>query len=84
MSRCYRERFTPLNILGSTPFTCKLSLGRPPGAKLGDQLPVRLEDEDAARLVVHGDDVSVPVHCHALRAQQTPRPDLILSGRRRR
>lgn len=60
--------------------TCELSVWRPPGSKLGDQLPIGLKDEHTAGLVVHGDDVSIPVHRHALRAHQTTCTDLTLSG----
>jgi len=63
--------------------TCELPVRRSLGAKLGDQLPVGLEDEDAARLVVHGDDVAVLVHGHALRPHQAAHADLTLPGGRR-
>lgn len=60
--------------------TCKLPVAVASVTELGDQLAVELEDEDAAGLVVHHDDVSVPVHRHALRAHQLPRADLVLFG----
>lgn len=58
--------------------TCKLPVAVATVTKLGDQLPVELEDEDAAGLVVDHDDVAVPVHGHAFRAHQLPRADLVL------
>lgn len=61
--------------------TCKLSVGDAAPSELGDQLAVGLENEDAAGFVVHGDDVAVLVHGHALRAQQTAAADLVLRRR---
>lgn len=58
--------------------TCKLPLGRAAAAELGDQFAVGLEDEDAARLVVHHDDVPVAIHRDALWTQQPPGADLRL------
>ena len=65
---------------GPSPYllTCKLAVGSPPGSKFGHQLPVGLEDEHAARLVVDGDDVAVPVHGDALGAHQFTSANLIL------
>lgn len=42
--------------------TCKLPVTVAAVTELGDQLAVELEDEDAAGLVVHHDDVAVSVH----------------------
>ena len=61
--------------------TCKLSVGRAPASKLSHQLPVGLEDEDTAGLVVHGDDVSVLIHGHAFGTHEPTRTDLVLRGR---
>lgn len=56
-----------------------MSVRRSLGSKLGDQLSVGLEDEDAAGLVVHGDDVSVLVHGHTFRPHQTTGSDFVLT-----
>lgn len=58
--------------------TCKLPVAVSAVTKLGDQLAVGLEDEDATRLVVHDDDVAIPVHRHAFGAHQLARANLIL------
>lgn len=58
--------------------TCKLPVTVATVTKLGDQLAVDLEDEDAAGLVVDHDDVAVSVHRHAFRTHQLPRADLVL------
>lgn len=58
--------------------TCKLSVRRPPASELGHKLPIGLEDEDAAGLVVHGDDVSVLVHGNTFGTHEPARADLIL------
>lgn len=52
--------------------TCKLSITIATVTKLGDQLAVGLEDENAAGLVVDHDDVAVSVHHHAFRSHQFP------------
>lgn len=59
--------------------TCKLSVQRAPCPKPGDQLPVGLEDEDAACLVIDSDDVTVTIHRDAFRPHQSPSTDFILS-----
>lgn len=58
--------------------TCKLPVAVATVTKPGDELAIELEDEDAAGLVVHHDDVAVPVYGDAFRAHQLPRADLIL------
>lgn len=59
--------------------TCKLPVQRAPCPKPGDQFPVGLEDEDAACLVINSNDVTVTIHCNALRPHQPPSTDFILS-----
>lgn len=58
--------------------TCKLTVAVAPVTELGDQFAVELEDENAAGLVVHHDDVAISVHRDALRAHQLARADLVL------
>lgn len=58
--------------------TCKVSVRRSSGSKLCHQLPVGLEDEDAAGLVVGGDDVSVLIHSHTFRSHQSSSTNLVL------
>lgn len=58
--------------------TCKLTVTVATVTKLGDQLAVELEDENAAGFVVHHDDVAISVHRDAFRTHQLPRADLVL------
>lgn len=58
--------------------TCKLPVAVATVTKSGDELAIELEDEDAARFVVHHNDVAVPVYRDAFGAHQLPRADLIL------
>lgn len=59
--------------------TCKLPVAVATVTEPGDELAIELEDEDAAGLVVHHDDVAVPVYGDAFGAHQLPRADLILA-----
>lgn len=59
--------------------TCKLSVRCSSCTEFGHQFAIGLEDEDAAGLVVHGDDVAVFVHCYSLWSHQSPRSNFILS-----
>lgn len=58
--------------------TCKLRVTVATTTELRDQLAVGLKDEDATRLVVDNNDVSVSVHGHAFRTQQLSQTDLVL------
>lgn len=50
--------------------TCKLPVPIASATKPGDYFPIRLEDEDAARLVIHHDDVPIAVHRHSFGPHQ--------------
>ena len=58
--------------------TCKLPVPIASATKPGDYFPIRLEDEDAARLVIHHDDVPVAVHRHSFGAHQLSWSDFCL------
>lgn len=58
--------------------TCKLPVAIASATKPGDYLPVGLEDEHAASLVVHHNNVSVAVHRNSFRSHQFSRSDFCL------
>ncbi len=50
--------------------TCKLSVTVSPAAKLSDEFPAGLEDENRTGLVVHNDNVTVLIHRYTFWAHQ--------------
>lgn len=59
-----------------------MAISGPTAPKTANQLAIGLEGEDAAGLVVHHDDVSVPVHGHSLGAHEAASPNLGLEERK--
>ena len=59
--------------------TCKLPVWCSSRPEFGHEFAIGLEDEDAAGLVVHGDDVAIFVHRYSLWSHQSPCSDFILS-----
>lgn len=52
--------------------TCKLLVAVASAAKLGYKLSIELENEDAARFIVHHNDVAISVHRYTLRTHELP------------
>lgn len=63
------------------PYTCKVAVSGSTAAETANQLAIGLEGEDAARLVVHHDDMSIPVHGYSLGAHEAASSNLGLQGR---
>lgn len=56
--------------------SCKVAVSGSTAAESANQLAIGLEGEDAARLVVHHDDMSIPVHGYSLGAHEAASSNL--------